>query len=162
MRSYFSFLFISSKKSIALFALMAFLFTTETSFGQYFTHYDSLKFDRDKQTHITLSEFYNRVDKATKLLETKSLSNISDKDHINIIMCLNTIAFCKHTIKGVDKRFLNTKCKKFESVADKKKYSDSIRKIYPEIPSRGLGQYFPKLKTELYGTPYLYAIYSVS
>jgi|GEM_PF-3357916 len=158
MRRYRSFGF---KPFERLVALMAFLLAFSTSFAQS-GQYQKLKFDRDKQKHITLGEFYNRVDKANKLLTTRNISAISDQDHVNIIMCLNTIVFCKHTIKGLDKRFIVSKCQQLERVAREIKYSENLGKIYAEIPSRGLGEYFPKLKMELYGTPYGYAKYSVS
>ena len=58
---------ISMNRYIGLFALVILLLTTKSSLGQYFSHYDSLKFDRDKQQRITLDEFYGRVDNATKL-----------------------------------------------------------------------------------------------
>jgi len=139
--------------------VIGFLFTFKSSFGQY----GNLKFDKDKQQRISLTEFYHRVDRATKLLQTKELSAISDKDHINIMMCLNTIFTFKSTLSGTDKRFNNARCKKLEIVADEINYQHNIMKVYPQwVHNRGMGQYYPKLKMELYGTPNLYATFSVS
>ncbi|WP_413669243.1 hypothetical protein ACEN9X_04300 [Mucilaginibacter sp. Mucisp86] len=120
-------------------------------------------FNRDSSKTITLIEFKHRVGRATKLLKTEKLSAISDTDHINIMMCLNTI-FMTHLYKNglFEARFEAAEYKNLEILADKKNYSRDIVKVYSEwVPNRGMGYYFPKLKMELYGTPMRYAIFNV-
>src|ERR1700744_403497 len=135
------------KKNIwILIIVIGSLFTFKSSFGQY----RDLKFDKDKQQRISLTNFYHRVERATKLLQTKELSVISNKDHINIMMCLNTIFVYKSTLHGSDNRFNEARCKKLEFVADKINYQHNIMKVYPKwIHDRGMGQYYPQLKMEL-------------
>jgi hypothetical protein len=137
-----------------LILILIVVFTIEDSWGQQ----TNVKF-RETPKRITLVEFNHRVDRATKLLETKELSAISDADHINIMMCLNTIAFNLYDHKNK----LNIRYKELETVADQKEYSRNIIKVYPKwVPNRGLGYYFPKLKMELDGTPMPYAMFEVS
>lgn len=101
---------------------------------------------------ITLSQFDEIVDNSIELLQTKKLSEISDHDHINIMMALNTIFM---------RDFKGGHYEQLKVLADKK-YVREIIKVYKEwIPNRGMGYYFPKLKMELYGTPQLYAIFDV-
>jgi hypothetical protein len=131
----------------------------KNSFGQN----PNKTFNRDSSKTITLLEFKQRVDRATELLKTKKLSAIPDTDHINIMMCLNTI-FMTHPYKNgqFKARFEAAEYKNLEMIADKKNYSRDIVKVYPEwVPNRGMGYYFPKLKMELYGTPMRYAIFNV-
>ena len=146
------------KKDISvLILIVGLLFMFKNSFGQ------SQKFLPDsasnKSKKITWAEFNQRVDRATMLLQTKELSAISDSDHVNIMMCLNTIFLGARFLKG----FNDAKCKILQYVAHEKDYSGNIGKVYPDwLWSRGMGQYYPKLKMELYGTPNPYATFIVS
>lgn len=137
----------------------SFLLTTGKLFGQEVY----ANFNRDSSKTITLIEFKHRVDKATKLLKTQKLSAILDSDHINIMMCLNTVGMTQIRINGRFKaRFVEARYKKLAMIADKRKYSRNIIKVYPQwVPNRGMGYYFPKLKMELYGTPMSYAVFNV-
>jgi len=122
---------------------------------QYYT-----KPENDVPQNITLRQFNIRVDRATRLLRTKKLSAISDNDHVNIMMCLNSIAFSE--LGNNKKGDINNRYKKLEAVAGRKKYAINIVKIYPDpVPNTGLGLYFPKLKMELYGIPAAYAIFDI-
>ena len=94
------------------------------------------------------------VDNSIKLIQTKELSKIKDKEHIDIMMCLNTIFVRK--LSGGQYQIL-------ETVAKEKEYSKNITKVYPEwTPNKGMGLYFKKLKMELYGTPRPYSFYQVT
>ena len=121
----------------------------------------SSNFNLDSSKEVSLATFNRIVDNSIIILQTKKLSQISDTDHINIMMCLNTIFIV--TQKGsFQKRFTGGNYQKLVSICDEKKYIRNIIKVYPNwIPIRGMGYYFPKLKMELYGTPRLYAIFTV-
>jgi len=137
-----------------------------------------MNFNRDSIRTITLSDFNRRVDRAIECLQTKELTQIADSDHINIMMCLNTILMTSLKEKGplisqtpngqvkmyatID-RFTNGRYKQLEDIADQKNYDRNIVKVYPDwVFSRGMGLYFVKLQMELYGTPHLYAFFQVS
>lgn len=121
----------------------------------------SATFNRDSSRTVSISTFNRIVDHSINLLQTKKLAEISDTDHINIMMCLNTI-FMTTKKDSFQKRFTGGKYQELESIADKKKYTRNIIKVYPNwIENRGMGYYFPKLKMELYGTPRSYAVFNV-
>ena len=108
---------------------------------------------------ITLSQFNSRVDRAYTLLSTKKLSDISDTDHINIIMCLNTIGIYEYGREqgsSGDNRYI-----KLEILSLQINYNRDILKIYSHVFSAGMGYYFPKLKVALYGTPNDYSIFEI-
>jgi hypothetical protein len=108
---------------------------------------------------ITLSQFNSKIDRAYTLLSTKKLSDISDSDHINIIMCLNTIDIYKYGRKQGDSganRYL-----KLEILSLQKNYNRDILKIYSYVINTGMGYYFPKLKMALYGAPNDYARFEI-
>jgi hypothetical protein len=135
------------------------------------------KFNRDSAKRITLNGFNDRVDRALLLLKTRDICEISDTDHINIMMCLNTICFTHLKERGpmidsttdghlkafeVKIRFAAGRFSELEKIADKT-YVRNIIKVYPEwVPNRGMGFYFPHIKMELYGTPSRYAMFDVS
>jgi hypothetical protein len=135
-------------------------------------------FDIDSSKTITLTEFDQRVDRAIILLKTKKLYQISDTDHVNIMMCWNTIFMSgvkkhkpqiiklsdgKHEFYLFKQRFSGGRYKKLDKMIDKIEYTDSLRKIYPEwSPSRGMGVFFPKLQMAMYGTPEPYAVFNVT
>jgi hypothetical protein len=76
-------------------------------------------------------------------------------------MCLNTI-FMIHKKYSIEQVFIGGRYRELETVERKVNYGKDIVKVYPNwIPNRGMGYYFPKLKMELYGTPYRYAIFNV-
>lgn len=107
-----------------------------------------------KIIEITQSEFDEKVAASILNLETKTLKEISDAEHITIMMCLNTI-FVRRDFEGGHYQKLN-------EVAKQKKYTEKITEVYPEYtPNRGMGYYFPKLKMELHGTPSPYAVYKI-
>jgi len=115
---------------------------------------DKVPFNRDSSISITLKEFDKQIDDCISWLQTKQISDISDEQHMQIMMCLNTILM--RDFKGGHYEQLN-------KVSEEKNYTKDIIKIYTEwIPNRGMGFYFPKLQMELYGTPMLYAIYNVT
>ncbi|MCR8559059.1 hypothetical protein KXD93_15490 [Mucilaginibacter sp. BJC16-A38] len=145
---------MSTKKYTSVSILIVgLLFIVQMSFGQQ----PELDSASNKPTRIMLAEFHRRIDRATRLLLTRKLSAISDKDHVNIMMCLNTI-FLNDRVKT----FNDAECKRFLAVANKKDYRNKIGKVYPEwLFNRGMGQYYPKLKMELYGTPNMYATFEV-
>jgi hypothetical protein len=117
---------------------------------------------RDSYMPIGLLEFNRLVDRSIKLLQTKSLSAISDTDHINIMRCLNTI-FMVHKEVSIEERFSGGRYTELENTERKVNYEKDIVKVYTKwIPNRGMGYYFPLLKMELYGTPMPYAIFKVS
>jgi hypothetical protein len=135
-------------------------------------------FDIDTSKTITLTEFNQKVDRAVILLKTKPLNEISDTDHVNIMMCWNTIfmAFVKVGLKTVrlndsekvtlqnyKKRFTGGRYHKLEKVIGKVKYTANLIKIYPEWSrSRGMGVFFAKLQMAVYGTPEPYAVFNVT
>jgi hypothetical protein len=146
-----------SIRNILFLIAACFLLFNHKSFGQ---NVDK-DFNRDSSKTIKLIEFNHRVDRATELLRTKELSAISDSDHINIMMCLNTI-FMIHKKYSIEQVFIGGRYRELETVERKVNYGKDIVKVYPNwIPNRGMGYYFPKLKMELYGTPYRYAIFNV-
>lgn len=82
------------------------------------------------------------------------MKDISDEQHIQIMMCLNTIEM--KSLKGGE-------FDQLLKVVNEKKYTQDITKVYKEwTPNRGMGFYFHKLKMELYGTPMPYAVYHVT
>ncbi len=120
---------------------------------------NSANFNRNVSRAISVSSFDSLVSHSIVLLETKELSQISDSDHIKIMMCLNTITFTiiKHSFK---KRFTDEKYQRFIRLSEEKGYPWSLVNIYPKwFPNRGMGLYFPQLKMEVYGTPMPYAIF---
>ena len=118
------------------------------------------KFNADSLKFITQKKFDKIINNSICLLENKKLADISDSEHINIMMCLNTI-FMTH-IYTLKEKFKTGIYQKFYQLTEEKNYSGNIIKVYPEwIPNRGMGFYFPKLKMELQGTPRLYAWYQI-
>jgi hypothetical protein len=114
---------------------------------------DKMPFNRDSSTSITLADFDKQIDDCISLLQAKQLKDISDEQHIQIMICLNTIFM---------RDFKGGHYGQLEKIANHKNYTKDIINVYKEwIPNRGMGFYFPKLQMELYGTPMLYAIYNV-
>jgi hypothetical protein len=112
------------------------------------------KFSTDSSKTISKTSFDKLVDNSLKLIQTKELSKITDKEHIDLIMCLNTIFVLK--LSGGQYQTL-------ETVAKEKEYSKNLTKIYPEwTPNKGMGLYIKKLKIELYGTPRPNSYYKVT
>jgi hypothetical protein len=121
----------------------------------------SAKIDLDSPKPVSLVTFNRIVDHSIKLLQTKKLADISDTDHINIMMCLNTIFMTKQN-GSFQKRFTGGNYQALVRISDEKKYTKNVIKVYPNwIENRGMGFYFPKLKMELYGTPRPYALFNV-
>jgi len=140
-----------------LILMIGLLCTIKNSFGQSQQFLPDSAHNKPKK--ISWAEFHRRVDRATEHVQSKQLSAISDSDHVNIMMCLNTIFLSS----DFDKRFDDARCKRLISFAHEKDYSNNIAKVYPEpLFNRGMGLYFPKLNMELYGTPNLYATFIVS
>ena len=111
-------------------------------------------FNRDSSKHISQKDFDLLVDECIKLLQTKKIFAISDAQHIQIMMCLNTI-FMRSLKTG--------RYDELNKISEEKKYTRAIKKVYPNwIPNRGMGFYFPELKMELYGTPFQYAVYDIT
>ncbi|HVV55046.1 MAG TPA: hypothetical protein VHC47_06975 [Mucilaginibacter sp.] len=138
----------------AFIMILGLLFAAKNSFGQQ----AAVDSTNNKPKRVTFAEFHLRVERATKLLQAKELSGIADSDHVNIMMCLNTIF-----LNNFDKRFNDVKCKKLVAISNERDYKHNITKVYPEwLYNRGMGQYYPKLKMELYGTPSPYATFAVS
>ena len=109
--------------------------------------------NRDSSVSITLSEFDQQVNECIGWLKTKSLKDISDDRHIQIMVCLNTI-FMWDLHGGIYDQL--------KEVSEKKNYVRDIINVYPEwVPNRGMGYYFTRLKMELYGTPMPYAVYNL-
>ena len=132
--------------------------TAEMTFDS-FTHNDTVfldktPFNRDSSLSITLKEFDKQIDDCISWFQTKQLSDISDGQHVQIMMCLNTI-FMRH--------FKGGHYEQLKQISEDKNYTRDIIKVYSEwVPNRGMGFYFPKLQMELYGTPMRYAIYNVT
>lgn len=134
---------------LKIFILAVHLFVSTICNGQI----NKTQFSADPSKTISKISFDNLVDISIKLIQTKELVKITDKEHINIMMCLNTIFVRK--LSGEKYQIL-------ETVAKEKEYSKKIIKIYTEwTPNKGMGFYFKKLKIELYGTPKPYSFYKV-
>jgi hypothetical protein len=145
---------MSIKKNISTFIIIiCCLLTVRKSFGQ---EYHRRPDTPAAPKQIALIDFNQRVDRAIKLLETKKLSAISDSDHINIMMCINTVFLSDlHKKKSSDHRYMKL------LVLDVN-YSFDIRKVYPDYMfNTGMGYYFPKLKMELNGVPAEYAYFEI-
>ncbi len=109
--------------------------------------------NRDISQTILKKDFDSLVDNSIVLLENKTLLEISDEQHIMVIMCLNTVFM---------RSFENGRYEKLELISDQKEYMKNIIVRYPDwTPNRGMGFFFPKLKMELYGTPMPYAVFEV-
>ncbi|EHQ27645.1 hypothetical protein [Mucilaginibacter paludis] len=147
----------SIRKYVVLYLIWTGFLQFSKSFGQ-----DADKsFNRDSSKTISLIEFNHRVDRAAELLKTKKLAAIADSDHINIMMCLNTI-FMVRKKHSMEKAFTGGRYMKLEIIDLKVNYEKDIIKVYPKYTwNRGMGYYFPELKMELYGTPMPYAIFNV-
>jgi 5-hydroxyisourate hydrolase-like protein (transthyretin family) len=114
---------------------------------------DKVPFNRDSSIHISLLEFDKLINNCINLLKENKLKDISDEQHIEIMMCLNTIFM---------RNFKGGHYDELRQLSEEKKYTTDIIKVYPKwIPNRGMGFYFPDLNMELHGTPMLYAIYNV-
>lgn len=112
------------------------------------------------------------------LLKTRSLSSISDTDHISMMICYNTIFMTifkdrereiaeshnnKDTIDVFAHRLSGSRYDKLFTMMDSRLYFDQIIKVYPKWKdNRGLGMFFPKLQMEMGGTPESYAIFKVT
>lgn len=106
----------------------------------------------DSLKTISQIRFDALVENSVELLNTKDLNSISDGDHINIMLCLNTI-FMSRNSTG-EKRFSGRRYSKLETLTATTDYTKKIIQIYPDwTPNRGMGFYFKKLNIELYGTP---------
>jgi 5-hydroxyisourate hydrolase-like protein (transthyretin family) len=111
------------------------------------------EFNPDSSPDISQKEFDGLVNSSITLLQTQQLKDISDAEHIRIMMCLNTI-----TMQGLK----GYKYDKLKEVSVQKKYTQNILKIYTHwVPNRGMGFNFYDLKMELYGTPSPYAVYNI-
>lgn len=111
---------------------------------------------------ITLYEFNCRVERAISLLGTKKLRAISDSDHINIMMCANTMLVTDKK-NSLRRRFAGGAYSKFQHLLKVRQYDRKIWHVYPNSTfNRGLGYYFPKLKMEYGGTPSPYSVFNVS
>ena len=111
---------------------------------------------------MTKIQFDKLVDSCIIILKTKSLKKISDQQHIDIMMCLNTI-FMTHDKNTFERRFKGGRYDGLEGMSVTVDYTENIIKIYPDwVPDRGMGFYFLKLKMELYGTPHLRSLINVS
>lgn len=112
-----------------------------------------------KSPEISLAEFNKRIERITLLLKTKNVKDISDADHINIMMCSNTIKF------EYNNPCLVVAARRYWLVLillDKLKYSQELRTKYPKNDwSRGGGLYVDKLNMEIDGLPGDYAIFKV-
>lgn len=114
----------------------------------------------DKSKKITLIEFQSRVDRATILLDSKKLNAISDTDHVNIIMCTNTINTVNHSF--FEPKLTTNKYNKFGAMLTKVNYRKNIIKVYPKFSwNTGMGYYFPKLNIELDGIPAPYSVFDI-
>jgi len=127
---------------------------TLPSFTQNDTVYlDKIPFTEDSSFTISSDGFDRQIESCIKLLQAKQLKEISDDQHIEIMMCLNTI---------FRSRFQGGIYDEFEQVIAKKEYIKGVTKVYPDwSPNLGMGLYFPTLQMELGGTPGLYATYNV-
>lgn len=125
------------------------------SFTQNDTVYlDKIPFNKDSSLSISLKEFDKEIDQCIRWLQTNQLKNITDEQHVQIMMCLNTILM--RDFRGGHYGELN-------EISEEKDYTRNIITVYTEwIPNRGMGFYFPKLQMELYGTPKHYAVYNVT
>ena len=121
--------------------------------------------DRNVSKSISKKKFDNLVDSSIKLLKTKLITNISDSENIQIIMCLNTIlsAHYKTEKRFGEKKFQDGRYKELTDLESSKKYGQILAtKIYKDwVPNRGMGFYYKKIKMELYGTPMPYSYYYV-
>jgi hypothetical protein len=107
----------------------------------------------DSSIQISRSDFDQRINWVTHLLREKSLHEINDEQHIEIMKCLNTLM-----MRDLD----DARYDEFNQAVVDTKYVTDIVKVYPNwIPNRGMGFYFPNLQMELYGTPRLYAYYDL-
>ncbi|MEO8404916.1 MAG: hypothetical protein ABI480_09980 [Chitinophagaceae bacterium] len=115
---------------------------------------EKINFNRDSSSVISRSDFNNLIKNCIALLQTKQLKNITDEEHIQIMICLNTI-FMRQMNEDLYQHF--------EKITREKNYSRDIINVYPQwFPNLGMGFYFPKLKMELYGTPSPNSLYNVT
>jgi 5-hydroxyisourate hydrolase-like protein (transthyretin family) len=107
---------------------------------------DKVAFNRDSSIVISLLNFDKQITDCINLLSKKNLREISDEQHITILM----------------RNFRGGLYDEIKQLAEEKKYTEDIIKVYPKwVANRGMGFYFPDLNMELYGTPMPYAIYNV-
>ncbi len=76
---------------------------------------NSAGFNSDSSKSISVASFDSLVSNSIALLKTKDLSDISDTEHINIMMCYNTIKFTR-TRPGFAFRFADDKYQELESL----------------------------------------------
>jgi len=119
------------KQTISILIIGLALTFSFKSFGQKI----KMDFDPDSSKTISLTEFNHRVDRAIEVLQTKNLAQIADSDHVNIMMCLNTVFMTDSNKRGPlisatpdstvkmyasIRRFNNGRYKLLENIAEKK------------------------------------------
>jgi hypothetical protein len=117
--------------------------------------------DRTVPEEVSRREFNRMVYQSIALLQGTELKEISDKEHVSIMYCLNTIGMTRmmRTTNGLDEVKLY---ENLEKLSEQKDYVQQLMKIYPDwIPNRGMGCYFRKLKMELGGTPSADSYYKI-
>lgn len=107
---------------------------------------------------ISTEEFQKKVEKSVEQLNSQEINTFADSINIEIIMCLNTIAFTNDSLNH--KRFSGGIYEQLVVLTSEKDYLKILMTKFPKnVPSRGLGIYFPELDIELYGTPHPYSYY---
>lgn len=138
---------------------MKYMFFTLFLFGIFVPNAYSQNKVPDQKIQETISKemFLDLVNQSIKLLENKKLDEIKDFEHIQIIMCINTIKILKSKLEK------ETICEKLLKLEEEKDYGNQLSKnIYTDcIPNRGMGFYYTKIKIELNGAPSKFAWYNL-
>ncbi|MBD3581066.1 hypothetical protein [Flavobacterium selenitireducens] len=126
-----------------LLILVFFLFTDAVVFSQTVA--------ANEPQSLTLEQFNTLVDRSIAVLKTKTAISMTEKEHIGIMMSINTLTF---TLDGNRKRiYTDGRYRQLEDTVRSKNYMKEAMKVFPDCIPKGLGVYFPKLNVEFYGTP---------
>lgn len=116
--------------------------------------------NQDTSITITKARFNDYVNSSIELLQNKNVNEISDSEHKMIIMCLNTIQFTRDSLS--QKVFSGGGYEKLILTANQNNYVENLLRRFPNnIPSRGMGFYFPEINVELYGTPHSFSYFTL-
>lgn len=116
----------------------------------------------DLQIIITKKQFDSIIDMTLRRLQDNSITSLTETENSNIIRLLNTSFMYPLTSLRDSTIFQSAPYIALMNMLEKKDYLNTLLKEnYDWVISRGMGYYFPKLKLELYGTPYLRSYFDI-
>lgn len=99
------------------------------------------RIQKDSTVKVTKPELIYLIQKGTLILANKKIEDLTDDEHILIILLLNT----KWLYIPKDDIELNSKIFKFSEALNEVDYARKVGEIHEWVPNLGMGMYFPKL-----------------